>query len=81
MAAAEVKAVELVAVERAFYQGALVNPGDVVMFTGSKPPKWAKPRAEAAASLAKATQPAGDLKPKAAQVAVRKKAADLAGGS
>lgn len=75
----ESKAAELVAVERAFFQGALVEVGDTVMFTGTKVPRWAKPKAEATAMLAKSAQPAGDLKPKAAQTAVRKKAAGLTG--
>ena len=75
----EPKAVELVAVERAFYQGAMVERGDTVMFTGAKLPKWGKAKAEAAEALAKSQRPAGDLKPKAAQAAVRKKAAGLAG--
>jgi hypothetical protein len=77
---AEAKVVELVAIDRAFFQGALVERGDTVMFTGSKLPTWAKPRAEAVAELAKSQRVAGDLKPKAAQTAVRKKSADLAGG-
>ena len=46
------------------------------IFTGDKLPKWAVKAEEAAARLAaKKQRPAGDLKPKAAQSAVKAKAA------
>lgn len=67
-------AVALVAVERAFYQGALINPGTPLTFTGDKLPKWAALPADAPAKL-KPKPVMADTKPKAAQAAVKAKAA------
>ncbi len=70
--------VQLVAVERGFRNDALVEPGEPFVFTGDKLPRWAVKAEEAAARLAaKKSRPAGDLKPKAAQSAVRSKAVAL----
>ena len=70
--------VQLVAVERGFRDGAMVEPGEAFVFTGDKLPKWAATAEDAAKRLAaKKQRPAGDLKPKAAQSAVKTKAAAL----
>ena len=70
--------VELVAVERGFRDGAMVEPGEAFVFTGNRLPKWAATAEDAAKRLAaKKQRPAGDLKPTAAQKAVGKKAAAL----
>lgn len=68
--------VQLVAVERGFRDGAMVEPGEAFVFTGNKLPKWASTAEDAAKRLAaKKQRPAGDLKPVAAQKAVKAKAA------
>lgn len=70
--------VQLVAVERGFRDGAMVEPGTAFAFTGDKLPKWASTAEDAAKRLkAKVARPAGDLKPKAAQSAVKAKAQAL----
>lgn len=76
--------VELKATKRAFYQGVLVEKGALIRFTGEVLPKWAKAPADAdvviAAEAAKEKASVGDTKPKAAQAAVRQKAAAVTGG-
>lgn len=76
--------VVLKATQRAFYQGALVEKGALIRFTGEKLPKWAKVPPEAdvviAADAAKERASVGDTKPKAAQAAVKQKAAAATGG-
>lgn len=70
--------VQLVAVERGFRDGAMVEPGVAFEFTGNRLPKWASTAEDAAKRLAaKKAKPAGDLKPKAAQSAVKAKAAAI----
>lgn len=70
--------VQLVAVERGFRDGALIEPGESFVFTGDRMPKWASTAEDAAKRLAaKKQRPVGDLKPGAAQKAVGKKAAAL----
>lgn len=76
--------VELVAVERGFRSGKLVEPGRkfthvVTADKDGKPrlPKWAQ---LADKPLPGKKPPAGDLKPADAQAAVREKAGQLAGG-
>lgn len=70
--------VQLVAVERGFRDGALIEPGESFVFTGDRLPKWASTAEDADKRLkAKVARPAGDLKPKAAQSAVKAKAAAL----
>ncbi|SDH22971.1 hypothetical protein [Propionivibrio dicarboxylicus] len=78
--------ITLVAVERGFYDGALVEPGAQIAFdtVGSdgktcKLPKWAAKPGDPRLSRPK-PKAAGDLKPKAAQSAVKNKSAALAGG-
>lgn len=83
---AEPKAVEpisLVALERGFAMGRLVHPGQVFQFNpvnadGAKRklPSWAAP---AGTPPKPAPRNAGDLKPKAAQDAVKTKAGQLTG--
>lgn len=75
--------VTLVAVERGFVLGRMVQPGQTFQFRttradGSprKLPKWAQP---ADKPLPKKPAFTGDLKPKDAQVAVGKKRGELAG--
>ncbi len=70
-------AVAVVAVERAFYQGALMERGTPFTFTGDKLPKWAALPADAPAKL-KPKPILADTKPKAAQAAVKAKAAGAA---
>ena len=80
-----IEPITLVAVERGFAMGRLVHPGEKFLFapvdSAGKPrklPKWA-----ALPDDPKLTKPKpafdGDLKPKAAQVAVRRKAGQAAG--
>ncbi len=70
--------VQLVAVERGFRDGAMVEPGVAFEFTGNRLPRWASTAEDAAKRLAaKKQRPAGDLKPKAAQSAVKAKAAAI----
>lgn len=67
--------VQLVAFERGFRDGAMVEPGEAFVFSGDRLPKWAAKAEDAAKRLAaKTARPAGDLKPKAAQSAVKAKA-------
>lgn len=75
---AKFEGVQLVAVERGFRDGAMVEPGESFTFTGDRLPRWASTAEDAAKRLAvKKQRPAGDLKPVAAQKAVGKKAAAL----
>lgn len=76
--------VELVAVERGFRNGKLVEPGRKFQHTvtadakgAPRLPKWAQ---LADKPLPAAKAPAGDLKPKDAQDAVKAKAGQLANG-
>lgn len=77
----QTKTVQLVAVERGFMNGRLIEPGTSFSFTGAKAPKWAKPKEEARAALAaKASKvKAFDTKPKDAQSAMKQKAAEFTG--
>jgi hypothetical protein len=75
--------IKLVAVERGFAMGRMVHPGETFEFRvktadgkDRKLPKWAAP---AASHVPKKPAVAGDLKPKDAQAAVKKKAAVLTG--
>ncbi len=75
----------LVAVERGFAMGRLIEPGAKFLFdpvgSDGKPrklPKWAVQPGDA--RLSKPKPQAGDLKPKAAQAAVKQKAGQVAGG-
>ena len=73
---------ELIAIKRAFHDNSLIEAGHPVTWPdGVKPPSWAVPKDKAAAALAaERSKPLnGDLKPKAAQAAVRKKAAGASG--
>lgn len=78
--------VQLVAVERGFRDGALLERGTRFSFTVSaldkqgnaRLPKWAQP---ADKPLPPPKRMAGDLKPRAAQQAVKGKAAALTGGN
>lgn len=71
------ESIKLVAVERGFYAGRMVEPGQKFEFSGKKLPKWAvkaedfKPQ--------KPKRMAGDLKPADAQAAVKHKTAELTG--
>jgi len=72
--------VTLVAVERGFRNGQLVEPGATFPYPAdAKPPKWAAKQGDP--RLAQAAKPvtAADLKPQAAQKAVKTKAAALTG--
>ena len=76
--------IQLVAVERGFAMGRMLEPGEKFLFaplrddgTARKLPKWAVRAGDPA--LAKPKPVAGDLKPKAAQAAVKVKAGQLAG--
>jgi len=78
--------IKLVAVERGFAMGRLVHPGETFLFdpegSDGKPrkiPKWAAKPGDAR-TAPKAPVVEADLKPKATQVAVSKKRAELAGG-
>jgi hypothetical protein len=79
----EVKTVMLVAVERGFLNGRMVEPGASFEFTGKKLPKWAKPKEEARKALAEkaAKVKAFDTKPAETKSAVQQKAAQLGGNS
>jgi hypothetical protein len=77
--------ITLVAVERGFAMGRLIEPGTQFKFNpvgvDGKPrdlPKWAAPVGDA--RLSKPKPQVGDLKPKDAQAAVKQKAGQLAGG-
>ncbi len=77
--------ITLVAVERGFAMGRMVEPGAKFLFnpvdSDGKPrklPKWAVQPGDA--RLNKPKPQAADLKPKAAQAAVKQKAGQLAGG-
>lgn len=78
--------IELVAVERGFIDGRMVEPGKAFVLpaldASGKPrkvPKWAAMKGEYQPKPAKPV--AGDLKPKAAQAAVKTKSAALNGDS
>jgi len=85
MADAKFEPVKLIAVERGFMDGHMVHPGTKFTFTPTRADKDGKPR------LPKWAQPAdkplpvkpsvADLKPKAAQAAVKAKAGALTGNS
>lgn len=74
------KIITLVAVERGFYNGKLVEPGQEIQFntvsadgkTTRKPPKWAKEKGDPALDKPK-PKPVGDLRPVETQKAVEKK--------
>jgi hypothetical protein len=73
---------ELIAIKRAFHANALIEPGKSVTWPDDvKPPTWAVPKdkADAALEAEKGKPLNADLKPKAAQAAVRKKAAGASG--
>lgn len=69
---------ELVALRPGFVGNRYLKPGDRFRYTGAVP-SWAAP-VEKAPPIAKPKPLNGDTKPKDAQAAVRKKAADAAGG-
>lgn len=76
--------IELVAIERGFAMGKMIEPGRTFKFraigSDGKPrklPKWAQPADQP--MPAKKSRIAGDLKPKEAQDAVKAKAGALAG--
>lgn len=78
----EQNVIELVAIERGFLMNRMVHPGEVFRFRtvkadGSprKLPKWAAPKG----TPLPVKPTAGDLKPKAAQAAVKRKAGQLSG--
>lgn len=78
--------IELVAVERGFAMGKLVEPGTKFKFRvldrngkERKLPKWAQPVGEPLQKKVAAKN--GDLKPADAQAAVRAKAGALSGGA
>jgi hypothetical protein len=78
--------IELIAVERGFAMGKLVEPGRKFLFRvrdrngkERKLPKWAQPANQPLPK--KAALKNGDLKPQDAQDAVRAKSGALAGGS
>jgi hypothetical protein len=74
---ADEKAVDLVAVDRGFYRGKLIEPGKKFTFYGDKIPKWA---AEPGKFVPKKPKALGaDTRPKEAQLAVKAKAAGLTG--
>jgi len=79
----QVETVKLVAIERGFAMGRMVHPGETFEFRTKtadgkdrKLPKWA---AVPGTQAPKKPAVAGDLKPKDAQAAVKKKAAVLTG--
>lgn len=81
---AQTAVLELVAVERGFVEGRMVEPGKSFVLPAThadgkprKVPKWAALKSEYKPKPPKAI--AGDLKPKAAQAAVKTKAAGLTG--
>lgn len=90
MAADDKKAPEpitLVAIDRGFVLGHMVEPGESFRFNpvnadGSprKLPKWAAPAGDPRLAKPK-PRAAGDLKPKDAQAAVRRKAGQLTGAT
>ena len=68
--------VQLVAMEMAFMDGAMVKRGTVFSWpAGRKVPKWAKP----AGTKLPEPRNASDLKPKAAQDAMKRKAGQMSG--
>jgi hypothetical protein len=78
--------IELVAVERGFAMGRMVEPGTKFMFRAKtadgkarKLPKWAQPSSQPVAKKPEAKN--GDLKPKDAQAAVAAKAGVLGGAT
>lgn len=72
---------DYVATERAYHGNTLIEPGAVVPRPdGKKLPRWLKPAKEAAEVIAKAEakrRAGGDTKPRAAQAAVKAKAAQV----
>lgn len=74
------KIITLVAVERGFYNGKLVEPGAKIQFNTASadgkgtrnPPKWAVPEGDPALDKPK-PKPVGDLRPVETQKAVEKK--------
>lgn len=81
---AQATMLELVAVERGFVEGRMVEPGTSFSLPATradgkprKPPRWAALKSEYKPKPIKPA--AGDLKPKAAQAAVKTKAAGLSG--
>lgn len=74
----ELTTVRLVAIERGFLSGRMVEPGTRFDFDASrKVPKWAAKEADA--KPPKDKPKAGDLKPKDTQAAVKAKMAAFAG--
>lgn len=82
--------VQLVAVDRGFYKGRMVEPNKSFVFDAVdadgkalKLPKWAKPKGEAQALLAARAKKvqAFDTRPAAAQTAAKQKAGELGGHS
>jgi hypothetical protein len=78
--------IQLIAVERGFVLGQLIEPGQKFLFnpvgSDGKPrrlPKWAAKAGDPRLSAKKPE--VGDLKPKAAQAAVKVKAGMLGGGT
>ncbi len=70
--------VHLVAMEMAFMNGNLIKPGTKFFYPADrKVPKWAAP----AGTKLPEKRNAGDLKPKAAQDAVKVKSAELSGNA
>lgn len=77
--------VTLVAAERGFHKGQLIEPGQSFPFDTVGPdgkprklPRWAVREGDPRLAVKKPVT--GDLKPKAAQLAVKSKAAALTGG-
>lgn len=72
---------DYVATERAFHGNTLIEPGTPVSWPeGKKLPSWLKPAKEAAEVIAKSEakkRTGGDTKPRAAQQAVKAKAAQV----
>lgn len=73
----EPQAMKVIATQAAFYGGQLVQPGDRLTVVARKLPKWAQSASEPYSPPPQRS--AADLKPKAAQVAVRNKGAALSG--
>ena len=73
----DTESIKLVAVERGFYAGRMIEPGKKFEFTGKKPPKWAVKPEDVKPPKKKLA--VGDLKPVDAQAAVKQKTAELTG--
>lgn len=85
MAKEDKKVITLVAVERGFYSGRLVEPGKQFPFVAvgedgkeRKKPKWATTPDDPQLSKAKPQAKVGDLRPADAQAAAKAKASGLA---